>query len=437
MTRSDVAQGPSRVLPGPRRAHRARDRRATTSTSSATRPTRSRTRRRPAPRSGSRWASGSTRSCAASARAARSPASAATSRASRRTSRWCSPIPRARCSPTTSTTGHARHGRLVARRGDRRGLRAADLRSLARARAPTRSPTTRASPPRARCCGDEGILAGSSSGTLVAAALRYCREQTTPKRVVTFVCDSGNKYLSKMFNDYWMRDQGFLRGRSSAICATSSRAAPRRARSIAVAPDDTLAHRARADEALRRLAAPGARGRKDRRHPRRVGSAARGRHATKTRSATPVRDFMTGHLETVQTNAPLESLFELFRNGLVAIVCDGEQVSRPHHADGRGELLAEAVAVGAWHLGIVGEVQGVDAGASTHHARSVDARSGLAHARIREALHRRVAARDRVVRGERATVAPAAVVGGDVAVGVARAGAGRVRVAVGLRRGRR
>src|SRR3546814_798998 len=56
----------------------------------------------------------------------------------------------------------------------------------------------------------EGILAGSSSGTLIAAALRYCREQTSPKRVVTLVCDSGNKYLSKMFNDYWMIDQGII-----------------------------------------------------------------------------------------------------------------------------------------------------------------------------------------------------------------------------------
>src|SRR5947207_655560 len=50
----------------------------------------------------------------------------------------------------------------------------------------------------------EGILAGSSSGTLLAAALRYCRSRPSRERVVTFVCDSGNKYLSKMFNDYWM-----------------------------------------------------------------------------------------------------------------------------------------------------------------------------------------------------------------------------------------
>jgi cystathionine beta-synthase len=54
----------------------------------------------------------------------------------------------------------------------------------------------------------EGLLVGSSSGTLMAAALRYCREQTEPKRVVTLACDSGNKYLSKMYNDFWMADQG-------------------------------------------------------------------------------------------------------------------------------------------------------------------------------------------------------------------------------------
>ncbi len=56
----------------------------------------------------------------------------------------------------------------------------------------------------------EGLLGGSSTGTLVAAALRYCREQKEPKNVVSFVCDNGSKYLSKMFNDFWMMDQGFI-----------------------------------------------------------------------------------------------------------------------------------------------------------------------------------------------------------------------------------
>jgi cystathionine beta-synthase len=56
----------------------------------------------------------------------------------------------------------------------------------------------------------EGILGGSSTGTLIAAALRYCRAQTAPQRVVSFVPDSGNKYLTKMYNDFWMFEQGLL-----------------------------------------------------------------------------------------------------------------------------------------------------------------------------------------------------------------------------------
>jgi cystathionine beta-synthase len=86
----------------------------------------------------------------------------------------------------------------------------------------------------------EGILAGSSSGTLLAAALRYCREQKTAKNVVTFVPDSGNKYLSKMFNDYWMIDQGFLKRETwgdlrDLIARRHSEGA-----AVVVGPNDTL-----------------------------------------------------------------------------------------------------------------------------------------------------------------------------------------------------
>ena len=55
----------------------------------------------------------------------------------------------------------------------------------------------------------EGILAGTSSGVLIAAAVQYAQQQTTAKNIVTFVCDTGNKYLSKVYNDDWMRERGF------------------------------------------------------------------------------------------------------------------------------------------------------------------------------------------------------------------------------------
>ncbi len=56
----------------------------------------------------------------------------------------------------------------------------------------------------------EGLMGGSSSGTLLAGALKYCKEQTEPKNVVTLLCDTGNRYLSKMYNDDWMNEKGFL-----------------------------------------------------------------------------------------------------------------------------------------------------------------------------------------------------------------------------------
>jgi cystathionine beta-synthase len=55
----------------------------------------------------------------------------------------------------------------------------------------------------------EGVLAGSSTGTLLAAALRYCREQDKPQRVVTLACDSGAKYLSKVFNPVYAAQEGW------------------------------------------------------------------------------------------------------------------------------------------------------------------------------------------------------------------------------------
>lgn len=86
----------------------------------------------------------------------------------------------------------------------------------------------------------EGILAGSSTGTLLAAALRYCREQTEPKRVVSFACDTGNKYLSKLFNDFWMEDQGFIeRAVHGDLRDLIGRPHGERA-TITVSPDDAL-----------------------------------------------------------------------------------------------------------------------------------------------------------------------------------------------------
>ncbi len=57
---------------------------------------------------------------------------------------------------------------------------------------------------------EEGIFCGGSSGTAVAAALRYCRGFGPDRFVVVLLPDSGSRYLSKIFDDDWMRENGFL-----------------------------------------------------------------------------------------------------------------------------------------------------------------------------------------------------------------------------------
>jgi len=61
-----------------------------------------------------------------------------------------------------------------------------------------------------RLARDEGLLAGGSSGTAVAAALRVARELGPDDLVVVLLPDSGRSYLSKNFSDDWLRQWGFL-----------------------------------------------------------------------------------------------------------------------------------------------------------------------------------------------------------------------------------
>jgi cystathionine beta-synthase len=170
----------------------------------------------------------------------------------------------------------------------------------------------------------EGIIAGTSTGTLLAAALRYCREQTSPKRVVTFVCDSGNKYLSKVYNDYWMLDQGFLEREKfgdlrdliarrhwehAAVTVNANEtvlAAYRRMKlydvsQIPVMEDGAIVGIVDEEDILMEV------------------------FSNPQHFAEPVRVAMETHLVTVPVDAPLSQLMVIFRGGMVAIVMDGEK----------------------------------------------------------------------------------------------------------------
>ncbi len=56
----------------------------------------------------------------------------------------------------------------------------------------------------------EGIFAGGSSGAAVWGAIQVAKQVGPGKRIVVILPDSGTRYLSKLFNDEWMRNYGFL-----------------------------------------------------------------------------------------------------------------------------------------------------------------------------------------------------------------------------------
>jgi cystathionine beta-synthase len=170
----------------------------------------------------------------------------------------------------------------------------------------------------------EGIIAGTSTGTLLAAALRFCRAQRQPKRVVTFVCDSGTKYLSKVYNDYWMLDQGFLErehlgdlrdliarrhSERAAITVNSTEtvmAAYRRMKlydvsQVPVMQDGRIVGIVDEEDILLEV-------------------IAKPEHFNE-----PVTRAMASHLVTVQSDSSVAQLMEIFKRGMVAIVMHGTE----------------------------------------------------------------------------------------------------------------
>jgi cystathionine beta-synthase len=171
-----------------------------------------------------------------------------------------------------------------------------------------------------------GILGGSSSGTLLAGALRYCREQTEPKRVVTLVCDTGSRYLSKVYNDSWVAEQGLaereLHGDLRDLIAHGAMTGE----AVTVGPDDTLLtayNRMRqADVSQLPVLDDG----------RLIGlvdesdllEAVEDRRQD-ARFNQPVSAAMTAKLNTVQAGASLDALLPIFERDEVAIVMEGKE----------------------------------------------------------------------------------------------------------------
>jgi cystathionine beta-synthase len=175
----------------------------------------------------------------------------------------------------------------------------------------------------------EGILAGSSSGTLLVAALRYCREQSAPKRVASLVCDSGAKYLSKVFNPAFLAQEGWTHPDRHGTVRDVVINRYNEGTAIVVRPDDTLR------TVFSRMRSTGV---------SQLPVIEEGGHVvglvdesdvlaallTDADGANkafelPVKEVMVTRLETISADTPIADLVPLFRKDYTAIVMDGER----------------------------------------------------------------------------------------------------------------
>jgi cystathionine beta-synthase len=170
---------------------------------------------------------------------------------------------------------------------------------------------------------ETGILAGSSSGTLVGAALEYCREQTSPKQVVTFICDSGSKYLSKMFNDFWMLDQGYLQLPKTGDLRDLILRRHQEGAVITVGPSDSLL------TAYQRMRMADISQVPVLENGRAVGildesdllmAIQKGEEPFRAE----VRTAMTSKLRTLPSNSSIEAVYEILSEGLVVVVNEAD-----------------------------------------------------------------------------------------------------------------
>ncbi|MBS0576098.1 MAG: pyridoxal-phosphate dependent enzyme [Proteobacteria bacterium] len=169
----------------------------------------------------------------------------------------------------------------------------------------------------------EGILGGSSTGTLLAAALRYCREQTTPKRVVVLVCDTGNKYLSKMYNDYWMLDNGFLERQPCGDLRDLILRPYTQRDTVVIGPNDLLVTAYQRMKLYEISQLPVMDG------DELIGIVDESDvllhvYGDEARFRDPVSTAMVTQLNVLDVRSPIEALLPVFDRGQVAIVKDGK-----------------------------------------------------------------------------------------------------------------
>lgn len=170
----------------------------------------------------------------------------------------------------------------------------------------------------------EGLMVGSSSGTLLGAALLYCQNQKTAKKVITLFPDSGTKYMSKMYNDDWMYDKGFISRRETGDLRDLIIHQHDQKEVVYAAPNDTLltAYQLIKENAYSQLPVLN--------QEKLVGIIDESDILLRVynhpdRFEEPVKKAMTTNLEVIDYKSSIDLLMDIFNHDHIAIVMDGNK----------------------------------------------------------------------------------------------------------------
>jgi cystathionine beta-synthase len=170
---------------------------------------------------------------------------------------------------------------------------------------------------------EEGILAGSSTGTLISGAIKWCQKQDSHKKVVTFVCDTGNKYLSKAFSKSWLKDNQLIEEKIQGNLSDLISRRADRGEMISIKPGDTLMtayNRMRASDVSQLPVLE---------EEKLVGIVDEedlllNVYKDENLFSKSIDSIMVCDLETIDVNSDENALYKILSEGKVAIIFEGE-----------------------------------------------------------------------------------------------------------------
>jgi cystathionine beta-synthase len=199
-----------------------------------------------------------------------------------------------------------------------------------------------------RLAREEGIFAGQSSGMVVAGAMNWLREHRAELReedvVVILIPDSGFRYLSKTYNDAWMRNHGFIDRAPGLTCEDIVSARRKKMEIVAVEAGESLG------DAVSRMAEYGISQLPVYEEGSMVGSLtendilARLIEHPEARNE-PVRAAMGPPLPIVPSSVDVETLTEYLDNEMGAVLVADEKASR-HYILTKSDLISALASTG-------------------------------------------------------------------------------------------